>query len=101
LYALDTTNEWKRARKAEILNSLSNDAARVISESETSMLNWLAAPLNNARLVSIDLYEGESNAFRAIMTSCNMDFVCFYARANEIAELRDEARAAALSALSD
>ena len=101
LYAQDTKIELKRARKAEILNSLSNDAAQLISESETTLRNWLAAPLNNARLVSINLYEGRSNAFRAIMTSCDMDFACFYARANEIAELRDEARAAALSALSD
>jgi len=101
LYAQDIENEIKRARKAEILNGLSNDAAKVVSESQTTMRNWLVAPLNNARLVSINLYEGRSNAFRTLMTNCDMDFACFYARANEIADLRDEARAAALNALSD
>lgn len=101
LYARDIENDLKRARKVEILNSLSNAAARVVSESETTMRNWLATPLNNARLVSINLYAGRSNAFRAIMTNCDMHFACFYARANEIAAMRDEARAAALSALGD
>jgi len=101
LYALDIDTDDKRSRKSEILHALSNDAEELVVSSGTSMRNWLAAPLNNARLVSINLYEGRSNAFSALMEDCNRDFACFYERANEIASMRDEDRDAALNALSD
>ncbi len=101
LYALNIDTDDKRSRKLEILNALSNDAEKLVASSGTSMRNWLAAPLNNARLVSINLYEGRSNAFSALMEECDRDFACFYERANEIASMRDKDRDAALNALSD
>jgi predicted aminopeptidase len=101
LYAEDIDIELKRARKANILNELSANAAARIEASGTNARNWLAAPLNNARLVSLNLYEGRTDAFRKIMEQCENEIECFYRRAEEIAALPLERRAAALNGLTD
>lgn len=99
LYAEDIDLELKRARKADILARLSADAGSIIAASASDAGNWLAPPLNNARLVSLNLYEGRTDAFRKIMIQCENQIGCFYERAGEIARLPAEERAAALNAL--
>lgn len=101
LYAEDMDVEAKRARKAEVLSTLSADAATFIEASGTNARNWLAAPLNNARLVSLNLYEGRTSAFRKIMEQCENRIECFYQRVEEIAALPIEHRAATLTELAD
>ncbi len=101
LYAEEIDIELKRARKANILNKVSADAAAFIEASGTNARNWLAAPLNNARLVSLNLYEGRTTAFRKIMEQCENKIECFYQRAEKIAALPIETRAAALNELVD
>lgn len=101
LYAEEIDVESKRSRKADILDKLTADAAAAIQASGTDARNWLSAPLNNARLVSLNLYEGRTNAFRKIMDQCENEFACFYERAEEIAALPAETRAATLNSLAD
>lgn len=101
LYADEIGIESKRARKADILNQLSADAAAYIEASGTNARNWLAEPLNNARLVSLNLYEGRTNAFRKIMEQCENEIECFYERAEELAALPADIRAATLNGLAD
>lgn len=101
LYALEIGADEKRARKLTILNKLSADAEFLVRDSGTNARNWLAAPLNNARLASLNLYEGQYDAFRIILDQCNDELECFYARAEALAELKQAARTDALNALSD
>lgn len=101
LYAEELDIEIKRGRKADILSKVSADAAAVIEASGTNARNWLAAPLNNARLVSLNLYEGRTDAFRKIMEQCENKIECFYQRAEKLAALPIETRAATLTELVD
>ena len=61
--------------------------------------NWLAPPLNNARLVSLGLYEGNLSSFRTLMKDCDGDFECFYAQASALADLEFDQRQARLQEL--
>jgi predicted aminopeptidase len=90
-----------RPRKRELLNQLSADAQSLIDENGGGVRNWLAAPLNNAQLVSSNLYEGRVAAFRMILGNCSDDIGCFYERTAGIADLPAEDRVATLNALSD
>lgn len=101
LYALEMQASDKRERKLEIFTKLSANAETLIRESGSNIRNWLAPPLNNARLVSLNLYEGQFSAFRSILDQCNDDLGCFYTRAEALADLTQDARADALNALSD
>jgi predicted aminopeptidase len=92
LYASDVDVESKRLRKREILDQLSRDAARLIAESATGSANWLAAPLNNAHLVSLGLYEGGQNAFSQMLANCGGELACFYSAAESLAKLSVEER---------
>ena len=101
LYALEIPAEQKRARKQALLDSLSVDAGELIASKDIGLSNWLAAPLNNARLVSLGLYEGGQNAFSAILENCEKDLACFYAAAEALADLSAEDRKQELEQLSD
>lgn len=101
LYALEIPAEQKRARKQALLDSLSADAGELIASKDIGLSNWLAAPLNNARLVSLGLYEGGQNAFSAILENCEKDLACFYAAAEALADLSAEDRKQELEQLSD
>jgi predicted aminopeptidase len=101
LYAGDLDEESMRSRKRELLDQLSNDAQAVIDEDGSEVRNWLAAPLNNAQLVSSNLYEGRVAAFKAILKDCDEDIGCFYERTTAISELAMEKRVATLNGLVD
>lgn len=101
LYEKEIDTQTKRAGKAAILNQLSADAQALVDATDLQVGNWLAAPLNNARLVSLNLYEGRLNAFGIIAENCRQELSCFYARADELAGLAQEARSARLNELSD
>lgn len=101
LYEQHIDAEAMRLRKAEILDELSASAEALIDANGMPVGNWLAAPLNNARLVSLNLYEGRLGAFKAILEECRNDLDCFYTRAEELANLSHEERNVRLNELTD
>jgi predicted aminopeptidase len=101
LYNQDIDVQTMREKKADILNELSVRAAVLVDANELATNNWLAAPLNNARLVSLNLYEGRLNAFGALIENCRQELACFYARAEELAGLSRDERSARLDELGD
>jgi predicted aminopeptidase len=60
--------------------------------------DWLSGELNNARLISLTLYEGRLPSFRALYFRCENDLDCLYAEAEKLADLNFADREAALSA---
>ncbi len=99
LYRSDVSEGEMRRRKTALLGALSAAAQRLVDEEGGGARNWLAAPLNNARLVSSNLYEGRVSAFLALLGDCEQDLACFYARAESISEMEYAERGAALDAL--
>lgn len=99
LYAADIEQDEKRRRKQELLDALSADAERLFAEAGVGG-SPLAAPLNNARLVSLGLYEGWAPAFRSMFEECTERIDCFYARARELAALETNERTARLDVLA-
>lgn len=101
LYEEDMDASLMREKKAAILAALSANAEALIAEQNAPVNNWLAAPLNNARLVSMNLYEGQVDAFRHIANACAQDLACFYARAEALADLDHHERSAKMTEFAD
>jgi len=101
LYEMEIDEQLMREKKRSVLDELSAAAQVVLDEDGGGVRNWLAAPLNNARLVSTNLYEGRVAAFRTILGECQNDMACFYERTTAIADLKLEDRAVELNALAD
>jgi predicted aminopeptidase len=101
LYARDVDAAQMRIEKRRILDNLSDRAARVIREFGSDSSNWLAPPLNNARLVSLNLYEGRLDAFEGLLENCNHSLDCFYAETGKLAELAPAERDARLAEFTE
>ncbi len=101
LYASGAEDDTKRVRKREILDTLSADADALIATKGGGIHNWLARPLNNAQLVSTNLYEGRVGAFKAILAECHDEMDCFYTRTASFKEMSVEERARGLDVLAD
>ena len=101
LYESGLDVELKRSRKRELLDDLSEAAARQVEENGSAAVNWLAAPLNNARLVSLGLYEGRQDDFRKILRDCNGKLACFYAESAKLADLEQDERDRRMDQLAD
>jgi predicted aminopeptidase len=101
LYASEVRMDEKRAQKARILAELRKGADDAIADSGLQVRNWLAEPLNNARLVSLGAYEGNLDAFRALLDDCAFELECFYAQAAELAQLQPVRRKQRLEALNE
>jgi len=99
LYAEDIDNDAKRVRKSTFLDEVSAQAGGIVEQSGTGVANWLAAPLNNARLVSLGLYEGQMGAFNQILQNCSGDLECFYIETEKLAVLSISDRRHALDML--
>jgi len=100
LYAAELTDELRRTQKRALLDELSARAEGLVEDSGLDTTNWLAAPLNNARLASIGLYEGEVPSFRSLLDACQESLACFYDRAESLARMDSDARAAELRRLA-
>lgn len=85
IYAKDISIEEKRARKSRRLETLRSDVAARLEQSGRDPANWLSGELNNARLVSMTLYEGRLPEFRALLEACDQEVACFYAEARRLA----------------
>ena len=104
LYAIpaaDMNDVARRTAKQAILDQLSAEGQQIVDQHGGGRRNWLAPPLNNARLMSLTLYEGWVSAFRSIYVECNEDLGCFYARTVELASMPRNERETLLDALSD
>jgi predicted aminopeptidase len=101
LYASGQDVETMRIAKRDILDRLSADAQAVVDADGRGVRNWLAPPLNNARLVSMNLYQGQVAAFRAIYERCNRELDCFYARAAELGEMSHDSREMVMRSAAD
>jgi len=80
----DSDNE-KRKAKSQRLAQLAADGAVLLEASGRDPTSWLSGELNNARLVSMTLYEGRLPEFRALLEKCEQRIGCFYAEAGALA----------------
>ncbi len=101
LYRQDLPAADMRHEKAALLDGLSKRAQQLVTDEGGSVRNWLAAPLNNARLVSTNLYEGRVDAFRVMYEACETSLDCFYTHALAVSQLDASERNRALDALTD
>lgn len=100
IYTLPVEAADKRDRKAARLAQLKTDVAELLRRAGQSDAAWLELDLNNARLVSMNVYQGHLPAFRALLERCDGDMRCFYEEATALSELEKPARNRALDALA-
>ena len=98
VYSSDVDDDIKRVNKENILQRLTTAAEQLVAEQSFTATNWLRAPLNNARLVSLILYRGQLDSFRDIFRRCDAELDCFYRTVGGVADLPYEERTAALEA---
>ena len=85
LYVDDLSDEEKRRQKEVRLHRLGDEAAALLQRRGRDGTNWRNGELNNARLVSLTLYEGRLPEFRALLDECGQDIGCFYEKARALA----------------
>lgn len=100
LYDSDADEAEMRRRKGLVLDELSRDVDGLLSPSGMTASTWFGGTLNNARLVSLGLYEGWLPAFRELYKDCNGKMACFYDTARELADLPHDERYARLILLT-
>jgi len=100
LYAAAMDDDEKRRLKADRFEQLTVDARLELERRGHGSSNGFRGEWNNARLVSMTLYEGRVSSFRALLKQCEQDIRCFYSRAEALSQLQKTARDAQLDALS-
>ena len=90
-----------RNDKQAILDELSASGQALVDANGRGRRNWLAPPLNNARLASMNLYEVWVGAFTEIYERCESDFDCFFAQSEAIADMSFEERYALLATVTE
>lgn len=89
-----------RRLKALRLERLAEDMRSMLTRAGRDPAGWLNGELNNARIVSMTLYEGWLPSFRSLLARCEQDIQCFYERAKELSQLDKAERDARLKALA-
>ncbi|MGB5164584.1 MAG: aminopeptidase [Woeseiaceae bacterium] len=84
-YAETIDADEKRLLKQHRLELLQQDVAAVLQRQGQEQTGWFAGTLNNARLLSMILYEGRLQEFRDLLATCNNELECFYAAAEDLA----------------
>lgn len=93
IYASERPDTAKRDEKAMRIEKLRKEAADLASLRGFSGPGWLGGEVNNARLASVGLYNGDVPAFREVLVQCGRDLECFYAEVERLSRLdRDERR---------
>lgn len=90
----------KRLLKEHRIERLVADLRTLLEQDGREPGAWLRAPVNNARLVSFSLYEGDLPAFRQMLADCGHELSCFYEEAQRVSELDAPSREAHLAALA-
>jgi len=85
VYESAVSDDEKREIKSKRLARLAADVAVLLEASGRDPGSWLSGELNNARLVSMTLYEGRLPEFRALLEKCEQRIECFYAEARALA----------------
>ncbi len=85
VYKSDVDDDSKRILKREHLNTLAEGVALRLRRSGRDESGWLRGELNNAKLISMVLYEGQLPLFRELYTACNREIQCFYAEVRKLA----------------
>ena len=85
VYESAASDDQKREIKSRRLARLAADVAVLLEASGRDPGSWLSGELNNARLVSMTLYEGRLSEFRALFDKCGQRIECFYAEARVLA----------------
>lgn len=98
IYEADIDVESRRVQKHERLKSLAEAVAGELRQNGRDGSSWLSGELNNARLISMTLYEGRLPSFRALYARCEMELQCFYSEAKKLGEMEFAEREVALSA---
>jgi predicted aminopeptidase len=84
LYASALDDATMRQEKEQRLRRLADELTAKLAGSGLEAPGWLGGELNNARLVSIGLYELDLARFRELYEDCARDLACFYGRAEEL-----------------
>jgi predicted aminopeptidase len=85
IYDGPADDEQKRQLKRQRLSALQEQAGALLDQAGRDPSGWLQGELNNARLVSLTLYEGRLPEFRALFEACGRRFECFYTEAGKLA----------------
>ena len=85
VYESAASDDEKREIKSRRLARLAADVAVLLEASGRDPGSWLSGELNNARLISMTLYEGRLPEFRALFDRCEQRIDCFYAEARALA----------------
>ena len=85
VYESAVSDDEKREIKSKRLARLAADVAALLEASGRDPGSWLSGELNNARLVSMTLYEGRLPEFRALLDKCAQRIECFYVEARDLA----------------
>jgi predicted aminopeptidase len=102
VYASALDVDTMRTRKREEIERLRRDYYRVRDESwggQGDYDDWIAAPINNAKLLPFGLYRHWVPAFAALFAAHGNDWPAFYAAAARIGALDAAARTQALDRL--
>jgi predicted aminopeptidase len=84
VYTSGLPDDEMRGRKSAILTRLRQELADEIEAGGDEAPEWLARPLNNARLASMSLYEGRVPELRELLLdACSGDLRCFYTRVRQ------------------
>jgi predicted aminopeptidase len=100
IFAKSISDEKKRRLKRARLEQLEISATARLEQAGRKSPSWLRSELNNARLVSMMLYEGRLTAFRMLLEQCEHDLRCFYDKARELGKQDKADRNAALDGLA-
>ncbi|MGI9289755.1 MAG: aminopeptidase [Gammaproteobacteria bacterium] len=98
LYADSTDTESMRAAKAAMLAEARENYREMVSNWQAQGLSYrpyqsmVTSGLNNASLSAIATYADYRPAFLQLYNECATDLQCFYARAEELADLAPELR---------
>ncbi len=92
-------DEMRRLKTARF-EQLAADMGATLALAGRDPSSWSEGELNNARIVSMTLYEGWLPSFRSVLALCEQDLQCFYAKATELSRLETAEREARLVALA-
>lgn len=99
-FEMAVNEEQKRRLKSARLERLAVEVANLLELAGREPGDWRGNALNNARLVSMMLYDGRLAAFRAVLERCDGDIRCFYSEATRLSKLEKAARDSALDELA-